>query len=231
MNDRNQIHHGMLVKILKNIYSDTTLAKSLGFKGGTAAYLCYGLPRTSVDLDFDLLLPENKDYIWNRLRVILEKHGDIQDSYMKRMTMFFLLRYQKGAWHIKHDISLRPTTAKFFPISYLGIPLLVMDKNGMLAGKLSALLTRKRFAARDLFDLWFFLNHDWPIDKAIVKEKTNQDIQHAYALAIKKVESIPDNHLLQGVGELLDNKQKTWVKIKLKSELIFLLKLRLDTLP
>lgn len=218
MNDRNQIHHGMLVKILKNIYSDTTLAKSLGFKGGTAAYLCYGLPRTSVDLDFDLLLPENKDYIWNRLRVILEKYGDIQDSYMKRMTMFFLLRYQKGAWHIKHDISLRPTTAKFFPISYLGIPLLVMDKNGMLAGKLSALLTRKRFAARDLFDLWFFLNHDWPIDKAIVREKTGENIQHAYALAIKKVESIPDNYLLQGA----------WVKTKLKSELIFLLKLRLD---
>lgn len=228
MNDQNQIHRSMLVKLLKDIYSDTTLAKSLGFKGGTAAYLCYGLPRTSVDLDFDLLLPESKDYVWNKMRVILEKHGTIQDSYMKRMTMFFLLRYQKGAWHIKHDISLRPTTAKFFPISYLGIPLLVMDKDGMLAGKLSALLTRKRFAARDLFDLWFFLHQDWPVDEAIVKEKTGEDIQHAYAQAVEKVESTPDNQLLQGVGQLLDNKQKDWVKAKLKSELIFLLKLRLD---
>lgn len=228
MNDQNQIHRSMLVKILKDIYSDTTLAKSLGFKGGTAAYLCYGLPRTSVDLDFDLLSSENKNHVWDKMRAILEKHGTIQDSYMKRMTMFFLLRYQKGAWHIKHDISLRPTTAKFSSISYLGIPLLVMDKDGMLAGKLSALLTRKRFAARDLFDLWFFLNQDWPINETIVREKTNRDIQHAYALAIKKIESTPDNQLLQGVGQLLDNKQKDWVKTKLKSELIFLLKLRLD---
>ncbi len=82
-----------------------------------------------------------------------------------------------------------------------------------------------------IFDLWFFLHQDWPINEAIVKEKTGENIQHAYIQAIKKIESTPDNQLLQGVGQLLDNKQKDWVKAKLKSELIFLLKLRLDTLP
>lgn len=229
MNDQSQIHRSTLVKILKDIYSDATLAKSLGFKGGTAAYLCYGLPRASVDLDFDLLLPQNTDYVWNHVRVILEKHGVVQDSYMKRVTMFFLLQYRKGAWHIKHDISLRPTVAKFSPITFLGIPLLIMNKNSMAASKLSALLTRKKLAARDLFDLWFFLHEDWPIDEAIVKEKTGKDIQDAYNEAIKKVESTPDNHLLQGMGELLNNKQKDWVKSKLKPELIFLLKLRHNT--
>ena len=42
-------------RILKDIYTDVSIAPLLGFKGGTCAYLFYGLPRFSVDLDFDLL--------------------------------------------------------------------------------------------------------------------------------------------------------------------------------
>lgn len=34
------------------------MSSVLGFKGGTAALLFYGLPRLSVDLDFDLIKPE-----------------------------------------------------------------------------------------------------------------------------------------------------------------------------
>ena len=49
------VHGNILLMILKDIYSDTTLAPFLGFKGGTAAMLFYGLDRNSVDLDFDLL--------------------------------------------------------------------------------------------------------------------------------------------------------------------------------
>jgi len=48
-------HNNLLVQILKDIYSDTDISPFLGFKGGTAAYLFYDLPRFSVDLDFDLL--------------------------------------------------------------------------------------------------------------------------------------------------------------------------------
>ena len=48
-------HKSILLQILKDIYSDTSIAPYLGFKGGTAALLFYDLPRNSVDLDFDLL--------------------------------------------------------------------------------------------------------------------------------------------------------------------------------
>jgi len=43
MLDKNR-HKIIFVKILKEIYSDPTLRNILGFKGGTAAYLFYGLP-------------------------------------------------------------------------------------------------------------------------------------------------------------------------------------------
>ena len=48
-------HKNVLIRILKDIFTDPTIGPVLGFKGGTAAYLFYGLDRFSVDLDFDLL--------------------------------------------------------------------------------------------------------------------------------------------------------------------------------
>ncbi len=47
-------HRFILVQILKDVYSDGKLGRYLGFKGGTACYLFYNLPRFSVDLDFAL---------------------------------------------------------------------------------------------------------------------------------------------------------------------------------
>ena len=38
-------HKTMLIRILKDIYTDQDLAPLLGFKGGTAAYLFYNLGR------------------------------------------------------------------------------------------------------------------------------------------------------------------------------------------
>jgi len=53
-------HKNIMLQILKDIFSDTSLAPYLGFKGGTAALMFYGLDRDSVDIDFDLL-DENKE--------------------------------------------------------------------------------------------------------------------------------------------------------------------------
>lgn len=53
-------HKNVLIKILKDIYTNPTLGPILGFKGGSAVYLFYGLNRFSVDLDFDLLQLEKK---------------------------------------------------------------------------------------------------------------------------------------------------------------------------
>ena len=44
-----QKHKDIMVRVLKDIYMDNTLGPLLGFKGGTAAMLCYELNRFSVD--------------------------------------------------------------------------------------------------------------------------------------------------------------------------------------
>lgn len=226
-----QKHRIVLVNIVKEIYKNLKVRNSLGFKGGTAAYLLYDLPRFSIDLDFDLLDETKKKIIFEEIQRIIAKLGHIVDAREKYYTLFFLLRYEKGYHGIKIEISKRHSDHAFFEVKqYLGIPVLLMKKEYVTTFKLLALLTRKQFASRDMFDLWFFLKQHWDIDEKVVKERTGMSLRKALHKAVKKVEAVKPSLLLKGLGELVDEKQKMWVKEKLKDELIFQLKLRLELL-
>lgn len=224
-------HRGVLLEILKDIYADPDIRTILGFKGGTAAMLAYSLPRVSMDLDFDLLDEEGKMVVFERVKAILKDHGVLRKANEKRYTLFFLMSYEKGQHTIKIDISKRRGLSEFHLRTYLGVPMLVMRQEDMAAGKLSALLTRKRRAMRDVFDLWFFLKNQWTINEAVVKEKTGMTIKKALQQAIKTIQPIKKTKILDGLGELLDPKQKTWAKEKLIDNTIFYLRLSLDAQP
>jgi predicted nucleotidyltransferase component of viral defense system len=84
-------HKSILLHILKDIYSDQIIGLSLGFKGGTAAYLFYDLCRFSVDLDFDLLDHNQEEYVFEQVQKIIEKYGVVKDSRKKRFNFFYLL--------------------------------------------------------------------------------------------------------------------------------------------
>ena len=83
-------HKSILVKILKDIYTDPSIGTFLGFKGGTAAYLFYDLSRASLDLDFDLLDDSKKDFVFNKVNEIVSNYGTIKNSRMKRFSLFLL---------------------------------------------------------------------------------------------------------------------------------------------
>lgn len=217
-------HKIILIKILKEIYSDPKLRNALGFKGGTAAYLFYELPRFSVDLDFDLRQEIRKKEVFERMGEILSRFGELVERIEKKNTLFFLLRYRKEGRLIKIEVSKRPSSSQFSARNYLGIPVLVMEKEAMTAGKLDAFLKRSQFASRDLFDLWFFLSNGWKIDGKVVEEKTGLPLSKALKIAIEKAQKIKPNQLLQGLGELVEIKQKNWVKENLKKEAVFWLR-------
>ena len=222
-------HRVLLTQILKSIYSDLDLRTNLGFKGGSAAMMFYGLPRLSVDLDFDLLQPEKKLLVFERVKKKLSEFGLIREATEKKFTLFFLLSYEKGQRTVRIEISKWPGSNNYEVKSYLGISMLVVEQADMFAGKLAALLTRKKFAMRDVYDLWFFLDKNWPINEFVLKEKTELSFREALRKAIKKVLSVPQNQLLMGLGDLLETeKQKNWVREHLISDTIFLLKLRLE---
>lgn len=218
-------HRIVLVEMLQDIYADPDLRTLLGFKGGTAAMLFYDLPRLSVDLDFDLLNADKKNLVFERMKTLLPKHGILRKATEKRYTLFFLISYEKGEHTIKIDISKRAGISGFHPKSYLGVTALLMKEADMAACKLSALLTRKKFAMRDVFDIWFFFKNHWSINEVVLKEETKLSVRKALTQAIKKVRPISSNQVLVGLGELLSEKQRIWAKDKLIEETLFYLRL------
>jgi predicted nucleotidyltransferase component of viral defense system len=227
MLDRN-IHKTILLQILKDIYTDTSLGPILGFKGGTAANLFYDLGRFSVDLDFDLLDETKVDFIFEKLEKILREYGTIKEKYKKQNTLFFVLSYDEKAQNIKVEINRRNFGSRYALKNYLGISMLVMVKEDMFAHKLVAMLERSRIANRDVYDLWHFLKNHWPINKEMVEKRTKMTFREYLKKCIKFVDSLSDRNILSGMGELLDEKQKSWAKNHLKKDTVFLLKVRLE---
>lgn len=221
-------HKNILVKILKDIYTDTSLGPILGFKGGTAAYLFYGLSRASLDLDFDLLDDSKADYILEKVEKIIKHYGTIKESRKKQFNLFFLLSYEDDAPNIKIEINLREFGSHYEVKSYLGISVKVMIQDDMFAHKLVAMYERVGKANRDIFDVWFFLHNEWPINKKIVENRTKMSFKDFLQECVDALEKLSNRGILSGMGELINEKQKNWARKKLKSEVIFQLKLRME---
>jgi len=221
-------HKNILIKILKDIYTDTSLGPILGFKGGTAAYLFHGLSRASLDLDFDLVDDTKEDYVFEKIEKIAGQYGKIKESRKKRFNLFFLLSYEDDAPNIKIEINRREFGSRHEVKSYLGISMKVMVREDMFAHKLVAMYERVGKANRDIFDVWFFGQKDWPINKEIVEKRTGMPLKDFLQKCIEVLGKLPDRDILAGMGELLDAKQKDWVRAKLRSETIFQLKLKLE---
>lgn len=228
MLDKNK-HKIISKNILKDIYSDRLLAPILGFKGGTACYLFYGLPRFSTDLDFNLLDLKKKEEVFERIKNILLKYGKVVKSDKKYYTLFFLLRYEKNKQAIKVEISLRGSDDNYEIKNLLGVSVLVMTKKDMFAHKLVAATERKSTANRDLFDINFFLEQMWDINESIIKKRTGNTLKEYFEKLIKFVEKkVNEKNILDGLGEILDKNQKDKVRAILKRDLLFNLKNRLE---
>jgi predicted nucleotidyltransferase component of viral defense system len=225
------VHKTILIRILKDVFSDSFIGPLLGFKGGTAAYLFYGLDRFSVDLDFDLPDASKKELVFDTLNTLLARYGRIKLADNKRYGLTYILAYDEkefGAQNVKVEVNLRNFGSRYEVKSYLGIPMRVMVPEDMFANKLVALYERIGKTNRDLYDVWFFFSKNWPINQEIIEKHTRMPFQQFLEACISLLEKMSNRDILSGMGELLDEKQKAWVKTKLKDELIFQLRLFLD---
>lgn len=216
-------HKFFIITLLKEIYADIELASSLGFKGGTAHMLFYGLPRFSVDLDFNLLKPERSKSISKKIRSILLKHGDIRDEAEKHYGLLIVLNYGSEERNLKVEISNRNFPDNYEIKNYLGISMNVMVKPDLFSHKLCALLDRNIVINRDIFDIYYFMKQKTPLNKDIIEKRMKMLLNEYLLLCITKIESIKSNNLLNGLGELVDENLKSFVRTKLKEETLQLL--------
>ncbi len=224
-------HQLVMGKILRDVYEETSVASLLGFKGGTCAYFLYGLTRFSVDLDFDLLETDEttQERVHSEMGKILSTHGTIKDNYIKRHTIFFLLSYGEEDHNIKIEINTRSgisnVRSHYTIRTYLGIPVLAATREYLFSSKLVALTERTGLAMRDVYDIWFFANENWTINENVIRERADETVLERLDACIKVIQNIRDNEIMRGLGELLTSEEaKVWVKTKLRTEVIFLLK-------
>lgn len=224
-------HETHLRRLLSLIFTNRKLSNSLAFKGGTCLYMFYNLDRFSTDLDFNLVddnfLPENMnevltDYI-------------IQDYFEKYNTWFWLLSYEKTQMKIKIEISKRNFPDNYEVKELLGIPLKVMTADCMFAHKLCAITDRKKLQNRDLYDTYFMLKKSFEINENIVQLRTGKSLKDYLILLVNFIKlNLKEKHSLDGLGEVLDEKQKIWVRENLKQLLLLELQnkiLELENIP
>jgi len=214
-------HRKIMFEILREIFQSPA-GNWLGFKGGTMLYFFHNLDRFSVDLDFDLLDETRKKDVFDQTEKILKKYGKIKDKTDKRFTLFFLLDYEKNKPNIKVEISKRKYPENRYETrNFYGIDVKVLKIEDAFAHKLIAATERKRFASRDFYDIYFLFSKNISFNEEIIRSWTKKN-GRAYLQYLKKFieKRIPERRLLEGIGELLDEKRKNWARNNLKKELL-----------
>ena len=218
-----EVHKRILLQILVEIFK--SIDSKVAFKGGTCAYLFYNLPGISVDLDFDILKPLNPEDIEN-IKKILSKFGEIRDFHEKRNTIFFLLNYGEGYPNIKIEFNRRVwKNNKYKIIWFLGIEMKIADETTIFTNKLIALGDRKNPVARDIFDVYYFLKTGFSLNEELIRERTGKNLNEFLTFLsayIKK--KFSKKNILLGLGEILEEKQKEWVRKNLIDEVLELIK-------
>ena len=222
-------HKNILLQILKDIYSDTSIAPHLGFKGGTAALLFYDLNRDSIDLDFDLLDESKETEVFEKINKIAKSYGTIIDSRIKHFNLLNIISYAPGAQKIKVEVNRRNFGSRYEIMTLLGISMLVMIREDMSAHKLMAMHERIGKTSRDIYDVWFFLKNNWPINKKIVEQRSGLSFKELLQKTVEQLEKVNNKHILDGLGDFLTEPQKDWARAKLRTETIFLLKARMES--
>jgi predicted nucleotidyltransferase component of viral defense system len=228
MFNRNK-HREILFNLIRKIYSSPA-GQYLGFKGGTMLYFFYELDRFSVDLDFDLLDLEKSDLVKKELEKILVEFGEIKDQMDKENTLFFLLDYGEGESNVKIEISkIGLETNEYEVKNFYGIDLKTQVIEDSFANKLVASLERNRTANRDFFDIEFMFRKGFDFNEKIIEARTGKKAEvflRELLDFLKRYE--PSRGWLDGLGELVDEEKKTWVRDNLKREVMGRVEFRLE---
>ncbi len=216
-------HKFFMLQVLKDIYSNPLLAVNLGFKGGTACMFFHNLPRFSVDLDFNLINADNEDQVYDAVRTILLKYGKIHDEAKKFYGPILVLDYGAGDRKLKVEISKRDFGDKYIIANLLGLNIKLMAKENMFAHKLCAMLDRNEITNRDIFDCWFYMENRTPVNREVIEQRMGKSLEAYLQDCIDRLNSMSDRGMLNGLGELMDDDMKKFVKTKLRKEAIQLL--------
>jgi predicted nucleotidyltransferase component of viral defense system len=222
-------HKRRMLQILADISANPLLAINLGFKGGTCCYFVHGLDRFSVDLDFDLLNKDKQEIVLNELDKVLAKYGEVK---MEGSVFARKVKYDNQSATVKIDVSEHMDINKLNTYKIVdvvsGVPLKILSKEDIFAHKLIALIERsdnkiknKIIANRDLYDIDYFFSIGWKYNKEIIALRSDKSCKKYFEELKVFIETkVDEKNILEGLGSLVDDKKRNWVKKNLKSEVL-----------
>ena len=231
-------HKRIMLNILSDISSDPSLSINLGFKGGTCCYFVYGLDRFSVDLDFDLLDISKSKEVVNKIDNLLARYG-----YVKKNGIYSRkVKYSDESSALKIDISDRVDLNKLnhYKVRDVisGIPLNILSKEDVFAHKLLAVMDRyhnkkinKAIANRDLYDINFFFEQRWNFNEKIIKLRSQKNARE-YLLELREFieKKVDEKKILDGIGALVDESKRQWLRKNLKREVLKKLAIQIEAM-
>ncbi|MFH2049118.1 MAG: nucleotidyl transferase AbiEii/AbiGii toxin family protein [bacterium] len=196
----------IISRAIVDIFNDPFLRQKVAFRGGTALHKLYFQPaaRYSEDIDLVQVSAESVGETIDHFRQLLNYLGEPTRSQKHRNTTL-IYRFESETpptvpLRLKIEINCRE---HFTVFGYQTIPynvesrwfsgqsdLLTYSIEELLGSKMRALYQRKK--GRDLFDLWYSLNHR-TIDVAHVLQSFDVFIRHN-ELTIQKEEYIDNVH-------------------------------------
>lgn len=218
--------------IMLNILQDLFLCKystHFAFKGWTLCYFVYGLDRFSTDLDFDIIknIDDENDFL-QTISQIIGKYWTVKEQYNKLNTYFFLISYWEMEMNIKIEMNKRIRTAnKYETINFFGVDVKVMEKSTIFANKLVALTDRNKVANRDFYDIYFFFRNWFSINESVITERTWKSLLEYLQYLLEFIWKTDTKNILHWLGEVLDDKQKLWVKNDLINQLKWLIEYKI----
>ena len=167
-------HKEFMFKILIRIFQGP-LKDVLAFKGGTLAFLCYGLPRFSTDIDLDLLDYSKEADLLDIMQDILEDIGEIKNMTLGKELHRWIFRYDPSAMNIKVEVNKRPLDGNTYERKSIeNTQVYCMSQSSMVANKIVALY--ERTYPRDLFDVYYFLAQDFPCDNVVIELRSGKSL-------------------------------------------------------
>jgi predicted nucleotidyltransferase component of viral defense system len=210
--DRHQL---VLKQLLRGIFSDNELSAQLVFKGGTALMLFFGLNRFSTDLDFDMRETVT-DIDFKRLNEVAASQLSIRDFAIKENTYLLEGSYEYGAQQVKIEVSRRSFPQAVTLHNFLGLSIPILSNDYLLAHKLCAISSRRTLQNRDIYDADFMLKKSWERNAEIVKLRTGLDLPDYYGTLLKMVDDpATSKNIMLGLGEVLDQEERTWARFNL----------------
>ncbi len=211
-------HRQTMFLILNDIFK-SDFSSFLAFKWWTLAYFIYWLDRFSTDLDFDLL--ENID-IEKSLTKIIQKYWEV-----KKKTKI-ILSYENWIDNIKIDINRKIwKNNKYEFINFFWNTIKVQSKETVFTNKLVALTERN--TNRDIYDIYFFFKNNFSINDDLILERTWKTRKKLFENILSKLSNLWNNYkILDWLWEVLNQKQKTFVKNNLIWDLIWMLQMNIQ---